>query len=106
MGVDYNTFKHLNPTKLKAYSKAYKMQFENKCKEQELFAYWNGIYMVNAISSCFGKNKFPKKPIEFTNQSETDDEEMTEEQIKQAREKFILGLQVMQTNFELNKGHE
>lgn len=65
-------------------------------------AWMNGLYFAKAISACFSKqNKYPDKPLQLFKPKE-EEKELTEEEIQREREKLILSLQIMQTNFELN----
>ena len=54
-------FWHLNPTKLKPFKEAY----EEKCKQQDLIAWYTGRYVMEAIASCFGKHDFSEQPYSF-----------------------------------------
>lgn len=67
-----------------------------------MLAYMNGVYVQRAICSSFPKGgKYPQKPIGLFNN--TKKHELTEKEIQAEREKFLLSLQVMQTNFDLKK---
>jgi len=70
-----------------------------------------GMYNLNAFSVALStalsgrksKAKYIDKPL--LEQAQTvPDEELTEEQIEQERQRLLLALQVSQANFELNKG--
>lgn len=100
MGIDYRTFKHLNPTKLKAYNKAYEMKLERDMQMNDSIAWMNGVYISKAIGVYF-KGKYPDKPMQLF-KTKVEEKELTEEEIQKEREKLILSLQIMQTNFELN----
>lgn len=93
--MDYKLFWHLNPTKLKAFNKAYKISFQNRMKEEEAITYWNGVYVAQAISSCFNKRaKFPKKPIEFIKTEEIVQRELTDEEKMQQVENVFRKIRV------------
>ena len=92
IGVPYELFWHLNPTKLKPFYKA----FENKRKirDEENWTYW-GYYGMSALSvvlaNAFSKNsqaKYIEKPVcqEMANK----DRELTEEEMQKEIEKAIL----------------
>ena len=70
-----------------------------------------GLYNLNAFSVALSsalngrksKAKYIEKPM-LQNEDTVPDEELTEEQIKQERQKLLMALKVSQANFELNKG--
>lgn len=106
IGVDYKLFWRLNPTKLKAFNQAYQFSFDRRMQEAEMTAYMNGLYVVKAIACTFGKSKYPEKPIGLLKTDKKEDVELTEEDIQAQRDKLVLSLQIMQTNFELSKIQE
>lgn len=69
------------------------------------------MYNLNAFSTALSmaiagrksKAKYLDKPI-LDQTDDIPDEELTEEQIEQERQKLLMALQVSQANFELNKG--
>lgn len=69
------------------------------------------MYNLNAFSTALSmaiagrksKAKYLDKPL-FDQTDDIPDEELTEEQIEQERQKLLMALQVSQANFELNKG--
>ena len=70
-----------------------------------------GMYNLNAFSTALSmalagkksKAKYLEKPL-LEQTDNVPDEELTEEQIEQERQKLLMALQVSQANFELNKG--
>lgn len=70
-----------------------------------------GMYNLNAFSTALSmalagkksKAKYLEKPL-LEQTDNIPDEELTEEQIEQERQKLLMALQVSQANFELNKG--
>ena len=93
------------PKELEPFDKAHKKNIEEQDMLQHL---WWGNYglsaLIVAIDRCFRgkKSKFEyiKEPIlskTFKNDG------LTEEEKQKQRELFVAKLQVMQTNFELNK---
>ena len=72
---------------------------------------WFGNYgisaLIVAIGKCFGGKKSKVEYIKEPILSKTfENNELTEEEIQKQRKLFVAKLQVMQTNFELNKkGH-
>lgn len=104
IGVPYEVFWHLNPTKLKPFQTA----FENKRKlrDEENWLVW-GTYGMSALSvvlaSAFSKNsqaKFIEKPV--YQQIKEDNRELTEEEKKRQIEQIFAQLQIMATNYNLN----
>ena len=105
MGVTYERFMDSCPKELEPYVKAH----NNKITEEDYLQHlWWGNYglsaLIVAIDRCFRgkKSKFEyiKEPI-LSKTFEND--VLTEEEIQKQRELFVAKLQVMQTNFELNK---
>ena len=70
-----------------------------------------GMYNLNAFSTALSmalngkksKASYMDKPL-LEQSQDVPDEELTEEQIKQERQKLLMALKVSQANFELNKG--
>ena len=105
MGVTYERFMDSCPKELEPYVKAH----NNKITEEDYLQHlWWGNYglsaLIVAIDRCFRgkKSKFEyiKEPI-LSKTFEND--VLTEEEIQKQRELFVAKLQVMQTNYELNK---
>ena len=105
MGVTYELFMDSCPKELEPYVKAH----NNKITEEDYLQHlWWGNYglsaLIVAIDRCFRckKSKFEyiKDPI-LSKTFENDG--LTEEEKQKQRELFVAKLQVMQTNFELNK---
>ena len=105
MGVTYERFMDSCPKELEPYVKAH----NNKIMEEDYLQHlWFGNYglsaLIVAIDRCFRgkKSKFEyiKAPI-LSKAFENDG--LTEEEKQKQRELFVAKLQVMQTNFELNK---
>jgi len=65
IGIDYKLFWHLNPTKLKPFREAYKIQTRLHREELEALAYGIGVYTARAVALIGGKSKFPDKPLGF-----------------------------------------
>ena len=76
----------------------------------DISAYYNGMYTLQAIASCFSKNtEYPEKPYSIQKQEEKSIEqnvELTDEQKIQYQKQLLMKLQIMQSNFETsnNKG--
>ena len=105
IGVSYELFWHLNPTKLKPFQIA----FENKrrMRDEENWLYW-GTYGMSALSvvmaNAFSKNskaKYVEKPI--YQQISNKKEELTEEEKIEQTKQLFMKLQVMQSNHKAKK---
>jgi hypothetical protein len=105
IGVPYELFWHLNPTKLKPFYTA----FENKRKmrDEENWLTW-GTYAMSMFStvfaSAFNKNsqaKYIDKPM--YQQVNIKTEKLTEEEKKQKTEQLFMQLQIMGANHKLSK---
>lgn len=93
-----------------AYQDAYIEKKKQELKMLDISAYYNGMYTLQAIASCFSKNtKYPEKPYSIQKQEEKSIEqnvELTDEQKIQYQKQLLMKLQIMQSNFETsnNKG--
>lgn len=101
--MSYETFWHLNPTKLKPFYKAFKIR--RKIHDEEMWMM--GMYTVNAVSvsiansfSKKAKAKYIEKPLMDINNTE---KALSEKELQQQRELFVARLMAMKTNFELSK---
>ena len=64
------TFPNLNPRIMFAYQDAYIEQKKQEMKLLDVSAYYNGLYVQQAIASCFSKKaKYPKKPLYLVEKS-------------------------------------
>lgn len=104
IGVPYELFWHLNPTKLKPFYTA----FENKRKmrDEENWLIW-GTYAMSMFStvlaSAFSKNpqaKYIEKPVYQS--AKENSVEITQEEKQQKIEQLFMQLQIMETNYNLN----
>lgn len=63
-GIPIEVFWSLNPKYMYMYQDAYIKEKEEQIKLIDVSAYYNGIYVQQAIASCFDKKlKYPKKPL-------------------------------------------
>ena len=84
MGVAYDTFWHLNPTRMKPIEKAYEMQIEAKQAKANLDAWLTGLYNSHAIASVLNsKNKYPKKPFDIFGKEKPKTPEQEAEEFKE-----------------------
>lgn len=63
LGMSYNEYWYGDPELVKVYYETYK--YKRKEKNEELWL--QGLYIAQAISSCFseGKRKYPDKPLDI-----------------------------------------
>ena len=63
MGIPIDVFWELNPKYMYMYQDTYIKEKEEQIKLMDVAAYYQGLYVHQAIASCFNKNaKYPKKP--------------------------------------------
>lgn len=104
IGVSEEKFWDSTPVELKPYVNAYKLQ--QKARDAELWRM--GMYAMSAVQTSLSmalngkksKAEYLKKPMLYDEHK--DDIELTEEEKKTEREKFLMQLQIMQANFERN----
>lgn len=107
-GVPYELFWHLNPKKLQPFKEAYQRRLE-----MEEYARWrNGLYVMRAVSACFG-GEYPEEPFGleteksgYLDDTEDDEENYTEEEILRAREAFIASLAIQESKNKREKARE
>lgn len=109
IGVPYELFWRLNPTKLKPFYESHKLKI--KMRDEEMWAVY-GNYMISAltvaIDRCFNGRKSSAKFIEHPILSKDIalDGELTEEELQRQRELFVAKLRAMKANFDLNHKKE
>lgn len=93
------------PTDFKPYVDAYDLE----TKEHDAEMHRNGIYTLKAFSvalaNAFSKNskaQYFEKPLLLGEIEKKDSNSMSEKELQLKREKFVMGLMAMQSNFELN----
>lgn len=92
------------PEYLKPYILAHKLEI----KERDAEMHRCGIYTMRAVSVAVehnfagqkAKSKYFEKPLMVLQEEES--KPLSEEELQKRREAFLLSLQAMQTNFELN----
>lgn len=107
-GISMDVFWNLNPKYMYMYQKEYIREKEEQIKLMDISAYYNGMYVQQAIAACFSKNaKYPKKPLlfekEFIKSEQFEEQELTEEQKIDYQKQLLMQLQIMQSNFESGK---
>lgn len=102
--MPYDVFWHLNPEKLKPFKEAYQKRLE-----MEEFARWrNGMYVMQAISACFG-GTYPENPLGLKPENQgnvEEEEELTEEEIVCAREALVMQLSILEGRNKRKKARE
>lgn len=72
-------FWELNPKYMYMYQDNYIKEKEEQIKMMDAAAYYQGLYVRQAIASCFSKKeKYPKKPLSMKNDEKKAAEEMSE----------------------------
>lgn len=75
------------------YQEEYVRTKEEEMKLMDILAYYQGLYVQRAISSCFSKRaKYPKKPFSLQNEEKKRVEEMSEEEYYAAMRSAIQGM--------------
>lgn len=109
IGVSYELFMHLNPTKLKPFYEAHYRKM--KMRDEEMWSVF-GNYMISslqvAIDRSFNGRKSKSKFIEYPILSKQNfaQEEFTEEELQRQREIFVAKLRAMKANFDINHKKE
>lgn len=86
--------------------KIYRESAEYRAKEIEYHSWLTGLYVQNAIASCFNKKvKFPENPLKEKTVV-VEDMELTEEKADFYREQFLKRLQRMEKRFNNSKKNE
>ena len=101
-GMTEKEFRHSTIKEINIRLKKYKEENEYKVKELEYHSWLTGLYVKNAIASCFDKKvKYPKNPIE--EKEAVQDMEFTEAQADFYRNQFLKRLQRMEAKFNTAK---
>lgn len=112
LGITYNEFWEMNPHIINIYVEGRIKSEELRQKRENQFAWLQGMYMCEALTSTVGnmfkeKNskpfEYPDKPLEF---EDIQEHRLTEEEIELQRNLFWQQLHIMQSNFELSKQGE
>lgn len=92
IGVDYELFWTLNPRSLSPFTKAFSLTQ----KYQDQLAWQQGLYIRQAIASCFSKEvKYPTKP---TSSIEVKNEPVAESP-EEIKAKFLKHAMLLNTKF-------
>lgn len=105
IGVSYETFRHLNPAKLKAFVEGHKIK--KKMRDAEMWTM--GQYIMSALDATVCNNSFWRKKGEKAHQyidkpilQQNKNVELTEEEKRKQTENLFLRLQIMGANFKNN----
>lgn len=106
--MPYDLFWHLNPSKLIPFRKAY----EERLEQEERARWMNGMYIMQAISACFG-GQYPEKPLFVLGnisaeqaQERAEHDGYTQEEIDNAREALVMKLEIMEGRNRRAKARE
>lgn len=112
IGVPFDLFWHLTPVKLESFYKA--DELKRKRRDEEMW--FQGLYFKSALECTVcnsflwrGKNSEPSRYVEkpFLQQSintnATEDNQLSNDEIKKKTEQLFLQLQIMATNHNLEK---
>ena len=70
MRISIEEFWNLNPKYMYMYQKEYIREKEEQIKLLDVSAYYQGLYVKQAIASCLDKKaKYPKKPLSLIEKS-------------------------------------
>lgn len=106
MKIPIDLFWGLNPKYMYMYQEEYIREKEEQIKLLDVEAYYHGMYVKQAIASCFSKNvNYPEKPLLLDKKYEKIEEEreLTEEEKIEYQKQLLMKLQIMQSNFETGK---
>lgn len=103
----------MNPHIIELYIEAEKLKLKREYGKINVYAHLMGVYVCDALAATVGNmfldkgkkpNEYPDKPFELNDNSE--EQELTEEEIQRQRDLFVAKYMTMQTNFNLakNKG--
>lgn len=63
-GIPADVFWELNPKYMYIYQDAYIKEKEEQVKMLDVVAYYQGLYVQQAVASCFSKKaKYPQRPL-------------------------------------------
>lgn len=81
MEIPIDVFWELNPKYMYIYQESYIKEKEEQIKMMDVAAYYQGLYVQQAIASCFSKKaKYPKKPLSMKASETKKVEEMSEDE--------------------------
>lgn len=109
-GISFKEFGCLTMTEIRTISKAYSEKLSEEFKLNDIMAFVQGRYIVDALLCTVG-NMFGGKNAKFEYPEQayslnSEEKELTEEEIQNQRVQFMAMLQTMERNFNLNKERE
>lgn len=105
-GISYDRFGKLTKREINIISSAYADKIKADFETEDLMAYVQGVYFMEALKSTvgnmFGKNtyKYPEKPFAQANKP------LTEKEKQEQIDLFISQLKTMEDNFNLSKAQK
>lgn len=95
MEIPVDVFWELNPKYMYMYQDNYIKEKEEQVKLLDVSAFYNGLYVQQAIASCFNKHaKYPKKPYSIVEKKKP----------LSGEEQFKLWAEEFNRRFDENKG--
>ena len=89
-GIPADVFWDLNPKYMYIYQDAYIKEKEEHIKMLDVAAYYQGLYVQQAVASCFSKKvKYPKKPLSLKKDEKKRLEDMSEKEYYKAMRNAI-----------------
>ena len=109
-GISYHDFGKLNMKQMRYIANAYAEKQENDFKAQDVLAFIQGRYMVDALLATVG-NMFGGKNAKFEYPEQAysmiaDEQHLSEDEIQRQREQFIATLMTMEHNFKINNNND
>ena len=81
MGIPVDVFWQLNPKYMYMYQDNYIKEKQEQLKMLDVAAFYQGLYVQQAIASCFDKKaKYPKKPLSIEAEEKKRLEKMSEKE--------------------------
>lgn len=91
--IPVDIFWTLNPKLMYLYQEEYIKEKEEEIKMMDAAAYYQGLYVQQAIASCFDKKaKYPKKPLSIMQEEKRQLESMSEDEYYAAMRAAISGM--------------
>lgn len=106
--MSYDTFWHLNPTKLKAFETAYDLKRQEKDQDNWFLGQYIRLAMIDAMPFGDRKSVYPEEPFlrgAITEKYETEEEIRDREEAERLKrgEALLQQLNVMKINHELSQ---
>lgn len=93
MGISIDEFWQLNPKYMYMYQENYIKEKKEQMEFMDVSAFYNGLYVQQAIASCFNRKvKYPKKPFSIAKDEKARLEDMSEVDYTNAMKDMIQGM--------------